>query len=117
MVAVRKETEQLRLFGQPQPESWKPLARRDDPESSKESAQRLVESGQLKGQKQAVYLALRRFPGSTSAELAKRADLTRHLTGRRLPDLERAGLVRRGDLRPCSCGKGRAVTWWPVEQT
>ena len=55
------------------------------------------------------------YPGKTSLELYQRAfTMTRHEIARRLPDAEKCGLVRRGPARPCTAGRGIAVTWWPA---
>ena len=89
----------------------KSLARRGDPDTSHEAARRLVESGRLSEQKRAVLSALRREPGVTSAELAQRMGVDRYTTGRRLPDLEKAGLVKKGEKRICRARGTRAVTW------
>jgi hypothetical protein len=93
-------------------------ARSSDPDTSVEAAHELVSSGRLNSQCRAVLDALRRLDGSTSAELGQTIDLgenSRHVAGRRLPDLERRGLVRRGDPRKCRATGRRALTWWVVE--
>ena len=77
-----------------QPSLWdyiRPLAHRDDPGTSLEAAAALVQGGGLSCQLEVVLDALRRYPGSTSAELAERAGLDRPLVARRLPALARSG--------------------------
>lgn len=88
------------------------LARRTDPETSHEAAERLVESGRHGSQKAVVYAALCEHPGITSKELALRANLDRHVVARRLPDL-------REDGKAYTNGRTRdGVLWYPTpEQT
>lgn len=92
------------------------LARGDDPETSHGAARRLVKSGRLSEQKRQVLRALRRVPGVTSAELAEQMKVDRYMTGRRLPDLEKAGLAKKGQSRVCRARGTRAVTWSTTPQ-
>jgi len=77
------------------PLDFAPRARTRDPLSSHAAADALERSGAARRQLDTVLAALRATPGLTSAELAARHGLDRHMVGRRLPDAERAGLVRR----------------------
>lgn len=92
-------------------------ARESDPDTSVEAAHEIVSRGTLNSQCQAVLAALRARDGSTSAEVGKLIDCgqnSRHVAGRRLPDLESHGLVRRGAARKCDATGRRAITWWVV---
>jgi DNA-binding MarR family transcriptional regulator len=60
-----------------------------------------------------VLDAVRRWPGLASIELANRLSLDRYQVARRLPELESAGLVSKGE--PHQTGKRRGVSWWPIE--
>lgn len=60
----------------------------------------------------AVFVA--KYPGLTSSELAAKAKLDRYMVARRLPDAERAGLVRRGMQRKCRIGGRPAMVWYPA---
>lgn len=95
-----------------------PAARKTDPLSSHEAAERVTASG--KRQKQAdVFLAVvQNHPGLTSAEIAKVAGYDRYAPARRLPELQRLGLITQGLQRACSADPrhGIAVTWWPKER-
>lgn len=106
-------TEQRSLFdGSDLITEAKHLAARSDPPTSKLAAAELVASGRHDAQKTAVLSALRAHcEPVTSAELAWSACLDRHTTARRLPDLERAGLVERGPARACRLTGHKAVTW------
>jgi len=75
------------------------------------AAREHVESGRNGSQKAWVLAALRQFPGVTSLELGSFANINRHFVARRLPDLERIGLVVRGPARTCAIGRRLAVTW------
>lgn len=92
-----------------------PAARSTDPETSHEAARRVTESGVRQGHAERVLAAVRAHPGMTSRELAGPTGLERHEVARRLADLANAGLVEQQDARPCSVGRGRAVTWRVIE--
>jgi CRP-like cAMP-binding protein len=87
------------------------LARRSDPDTSHEAAGRMVQSGARDGQCEKALHALRRAGTCTSAELAERMGIDRYVTGRRLPDLEKRGLVAKDDKKVCRISGTRAVTW------
>jgi len=55
------------------------------------------------------------LPGRTTAELAVAlgGDKHRHTLGRRLPELEDAGRVHRGEQRTCEVSGRQATTWHP----
>jgi hypothetical protein len=89
-----------------------PRTRRTDPFTSALAARELLSSGAFAKQKQAVYQALQWNDGATSAELSRAMTAQdRYLCSRRLPDLERAGLVRRGPARKCKATHRRCITW------
>jgi hypothetical protein len=90
-------------------------ARRSDPESSKEAAQRANASGSVKANVQRVIDLVWVKPGCTSRELAEiqNAGLDRYEIARRLPDAEELGAVRKGAKRKCRVARTSAVTWWP----
>lgn len=90
------------------------LARRTDPASSHAAAAEVTRSGRLAAQKAQVLAAVRQWPGRTSLELASRMAADRYVIARRLPDLEKDGLVRKGGIRQCSAGSRPAVEWWPI---
>lgn len=88
---------------------------RNDPATSREAAEAHKASGRLGAQQQAVLQLVRQNNGSTSAELGAVADLgpkARWIVARRLPELARAGEIRRGEARVCRVNGTRAVTWW-----
>lgn len=91
------------------------LARRTDPETSTTAAVALVNSGRLRGQMGDCYDLVCKYPGRTSAELAALSEFgiqSRFILARRLPDLQRAGLVRKGGKRICRQHGTEAVTWF-----
>lgn len=92
-----------------------PAARRSDPVTSHLAADEVTRNGKRASQQREVLQALTRHPGATSAELATVSRFDRWTAGRRLPELEKAGHIRRGEPRKCR-DKGRlSVTWWPVD--
>lgn len=88
------------------------LARRDDPDTSKEAAHEIMPS--IARLHEWAADCVKRSPGLTQRELGRKycADDLRRI-GRRLAECERIGLVRRGDSRPCSISNKKADTWWP----
>ena len=88
-----------------------PIARMSDPVTSRRAADQVTRSGRRGSQKRAVLELVRLWPGRTSAELARSGELDRYVVARRLPDLCRDGLVRRGDERMCSVTDNQAITW------
>lgn len=90
-------------------------ARNDDPSSSHDAAEHVVSSGLQAQQHSLAASAVRKHPGLTSLELARATGIDRFVLARRLPEVEREGLIRRGTVRRCSASNGRsAVTWHPV---
>lgn len=90
------------------------LARASDPSTSREAADAVVADGTVSRQHLAVFEALKRSGPSTAHELAGDwSGLTRDITTRRLPELERLGRVRRLGSRKCA-RTGRTATVWEV---
>ena len=88
------------------------LARASDPPTSHEAAESIVPH--LSRMHTGVLDLVREHPGKTAAELAfARGELTNHRLSRRLPELERKGLVVRGVARACFRTGRSAATWWP----
>lgn len=100
--------------------------RSTDPETSKAAAEEITTSGTAARQAEQVLELLRRRPKATSKELAfvaardaKTRHLDYHAIARRLPELERAGKVKKGPPRKCTQlilngNRRKAVTWEPV---
>lgn len=91
-------------------DSWHPgarpaRARRTDHDSSHAAADRAERSGAIEAQMNRVLAAVRAHPGSTSAQLSALAGIDRHTVARRLPDLERRGLVTREKIA------GEEIRW------
>lgn len=89
----------------------------DDPETSRKAAVRILKSGTLGHDQWSALDGIRRHPGSTCKELAgfrlsedgdpRGFEWVRQSIGRRLNELEKAGLIhRRGERDGCSL-------WWP----
>jgi len=92
------------------------LARNTDPVSSHEAADDLQKSGKHVLQKNTVLKALKDYESqygqmATSAELAARFKLDRHMVGKRLPDLEKEWKVIRRGMKRCSVGGKKATAW------
>lgn len=91
------------------------MSRAADPATSKAAADSAAASGRASSQREAVLAAVRAAPGRTSDELAAGMGVGRHMVARRLPELERLGLVRRGEARASRVGGRAGLTWWPAE--
>jgi hypothetical protein len=89
-----------------------PLAARNDPSTSHQAAERFTASGARANQKRAFLEWMRANPRArTSAEIARDGPFPRDAVARRLPDLERDGLVERLPARECAARGGQAITW------
>ena len=95
-------------------------ARTSDPDSSHHAARKMIDSGAARLHGEIVMEAVRKNPRLTSAELAAHCDLDRYQIARRLPDLEREGLVERPHLggsvlmRVCTVTGNLSGTWLAV---
>jgi len=93
----------------------RPLSHRNDPETSREAAAKLAASGKLSGQRRAVLEALRQCDGGTHGELGRVMGCDWLVAARRLPELQRMGLVTKGEPRVCTVKGSRCTTWWICE--
>ena len=90
--------------------SSNPISRKTDPVSS--SLAEMEVSIFARGEQQKIVLAaVTDHPGCTSMELSVVCGLDRYQVARRLPELERVRLVRKGPIRVCQVGGRKAVTW------
>lgn len=101
----------------PLPPSLKPAPR----STSAEALCEIKATGVLGEQQRAVLVALaevcRCFEGPwgrTSREVARGSGVDRYVVARRLPELEREGLVERYDVRLCDVTERKAITWKPT---
>lgn len=98
----RPQVSQLGLFG------GHVMARASDHDSSHAAADELEASGRARAQREQVLALVRRWPGMTSAQLARLGAVDRHLVARRLPDLRSAGRITAAKIA------GREIQWFPV---
>lgn len=97
------------------------LARNTDPITSDIAAEDLIKSGRLAWQKSQVMQMMKGCvgfyntqdptDGPTSAELAFMYNEDRYMVARRLPDLEKQGLVKKVGMRQCRVSGRQAVVW------
>ena len=108
----RPVTSGLPLFETPE----KHLSGKTDPQTSRDAARRVKTSGSLSNGQRLALKMIRVYPGRTCPELAvirstqtgEAEEWSRQAIGRRLNELEKAGLIRREGVRDgCAC-------WWPV---
>jgi len=97
---------QLGLFG------GFPAARKTDPNSSHIAADLVHgQTNIAKSQRSQVLAALKKYPGSTSKQLAQLAGLDRTMVGRRLPEMEIEGDARCAGRDPEA---KHELIWWPA---
>ncbi len=92
-------------------ENKAPIVGSKDPVTSAMAARELEDSGARDCQKRDVYLAVKRFPDRTSAELAVITGMDRYMLARRLPDLRVDGLIENPGKKICLKTGRLAVTW------
>lgn len=104
---------QLSMFGGAVPRF--PRARCEDARSSHDAAAEVERTGIAARQAEQVLAAVRRWPNSSSHELAKVARLDRYAVARRLSELAATGLVVRRDpgpeAVPCAVSGKRVCRW------
>jgi len=86
-------------------------SRNTDPISSHIAEEKITRSGVRGKQAMRVYGVLLEHNGSTSKELSQYLGGDRYMASRRLPDLEKAGMVVRGEMRTCTVCNQKCVTW------
>ena len=91
-----------------------PVAAKDDPGTSQAAGESVTGSGKREGQQMAALALVKRYPGCTSLELARKGGtLDRYVLARRLPEIEKGGLVYQSTPKVCGISGYKAVTWWP----
>lgn len=88
-----------------------PVAARRDPVTSHQAAREITASGKREGQCLAVLALVKKYPRRTSLELSHCGGLERHTIARRLPELEKGGLIKRAGIRECAVGLRLATIW------
>jgi len=95
------------------------LDRPIDPYESIHAVHDLQTASPVQNQRMAVHIALLRFPGSTALELAEHFQYDRYMVSRRLPELEKMGLVYRlktitgtPETRKCRVGGKPSCIWY-----
>lgn len=114
----RRRDDEGGLFGESLGDVAQPhkLARRENPETSKEAAREIAPKlGELHLE---VLGMLVESPGNTTSELTKKFEPSgdNRRIGRRLPELERRDLAIRGAPRPCRETGKKAATWFASER-
>ena len=90
------------------------ISRSTDPETSHITAQEITRDGTVAGLRELVSEAVKINPGLTSRELSlSSGEIAHESFHKRLPELERRGMVHRGDARRCRDTNRMATTWYP----
>lgn len=90
------------------------LARRKDPETSKQAARHVSKT--LGARMEAALALLKSMPGKTACEIEHAALVSDGRYRKRLNDLRLRGLARKGRTRKCTITGRNAATWWPNEK-
>lgn len=91
---------------------WDMISRPTDPETSARAEREITESDE-RARACAVALALvKKHPGLTANELEAQIGVSDGRVRKRLRDLERAGLVRKGLVRISTVTGKANHTWW-----
>lgn len=101
-------------FEQPVRRIETPAARNSDPITSHLAAEHITRSGVRAQQQALTYAAVKANPGCTSFEIAHASGIDRYVLARRCPEVELAGLIKRGETKHCLVTGRLALTWWPV---
>lgn len=88
-----------------------PASRTTDPSTSHIAEAQMSASGSISAQRADVLWAVCLSPDCTAREIARACRVDRYATSRRLPELERHGLVTRGPTRVCRVGGRLSATW------
>jgi DNA-binding MarR family transcriptional regulator len=82
--------------------------------TSRIAKEELEETGVLARQRLVVLNPVWDYSNCTSAEIAARSGLDRHVIARRLPELEKMGQVERSIPRRCTVTGRMGYVWSPV---
>jgi hypothetical protein len=88
----------------------KPKARRTDPQTSQEAAERFDPTAH----RAMIFTGIVAHPGLTCAELAQHIGLGYFQISKRMKEIEKMGLIVPGETRICSVNGSRMRTWNPV---
>lgn len=86
-------------------------ARTTDPPTSHLAAEKAELTAP--GIRQICLAEVKRNPGQTAAEIAASVGIDPYAASRRLPELEKAGLVHKGESRICRVKNSKCTTWLP----
>ena len=89
-----------------------PIHAKGDPGTSASAGSQITRSGKREGQCLAALALVKKYPGCTSLELARKGGtLDRYCLARRLPELEHGELVYKSGVKICGISGKSASTW------
>ena len=89
-------------------------ARNTDPETSHQAAAQVERSGKAAMRRSMLASYVKEHPGLTNGEIADALpEIGYQETTRRMGEVEKLGLIRRGEPRVCSVHGTKQATWWP----
>lgn len=89
-----------------------PISRQGDPDTSRRAEREITQDGTRSKACQAALTLVKMFPGMTSNELENQIGVSDGRVRKRLRELERRGLIRRGEARVSEVTGKVNVTWW-----
>ena len=98
--------------------------RKSDPSTSRVAMEKMIREGKLGERLAQVHRVVALNPGKTSGELSRlmhmlypslAISVAVESPHKRLPELERQGLVRRGEMRECQDTGNTRLTWYPTD--
>lgn len=93
------------------------LARPSHPQTSRDAAAQMIETGRLAEHERVALSLVRLHPGMTGGELDEIAGAKKREVSKRLAGLTEKKQIRRGDkheVRVCEVGGNNCATWWPL---
>lgn len=92
-------------------------ARRDNPQTSHEAAAQVERSGKATSHRNILANFVKEHPGLTNGELSRELpEIGLYAISKRMGEIARMGLIRRGESRVCSVNGTSMTTWWPIQQ-
>lgn len=91
------------------------MSRRTDPATSHKAAKEFVASGARESHQSLILDVIRETPGETFSEIVEVLGVEGSVVNKRLPEMCRKGMIRKGADRACRTNGKEKATYWPVE--
>lgn len=91
---------------------FSPATRNQHPKTSQIAERLMNKTGTRKMHCEIIFAVLKRYNGSTTAEIAGHCELTEEQVHKRMADLVENRLIVRGNKDTCSVKKTMCSRWW-----